>query len=79
MSVLARRSGDTLKKMVERKSPGPKRHDRESQGRPGDMDGPPIRDGQFNDEGHEQKAERRETGAKPENEQHGEGDFSTAG
>jgi hypothetical protein len=65
--------------MVERKSPCPIRHDRESHCRPGDMDWPPIRDGQFDDESHGEKAERRETGAEPENEQHGEDDFSAAG
>src|SRR5277367_2879508 len=42
------------------------------------MDRPSIRDGQFNDESHEQKAKPRETGAKPEDKQHREGDFTTA-
>ena len=34
------------------------------------MDWPPIRYGQFDDESHEEKAERRETGAEPEDEKH---------
>src|ERR1700722_1606109 len=65
--------------MVERESPCPVRHDRESHRCPGDMDWPPIRHGQFDDDSHEEKAERRETGAEPEDEKHREDDFSAAG
>ena len=43
------------------------------------MDRPPLRYGQFDDESHEEKAERRETGAEPEDEKHREDDFSAAG
>src|SRR5215831_19664407 len=54
-------------------------HDAKRHCRPGDMNWPAVRHGEFNDDRHEKQSERGEARSQAEHQQHRKQDFATSG